>query len=94
MEQVYLDNAATTQIREEVINEMVNVMHNIYGNPSSSHRYGRSSKSIIETSRKKIAGYLNVSAGGMLFTSGGTEASNLILRSAVRDLGVTHIITS
>jgi len=94
MEQVYLDNAATTQIRDEVINEITNIMKFNYGNPSSSHSYGRSSKSIIETCRKKIAGHFNVSASEIIFTSGGTEANNLILRSAVRDLGVTHIITS
>ncbi|WP_100615895.1 cysteine desulfurase family protein [Confluentibacter citreus] len=94
MEHVYLDSAATTQIRDEVIIEMTNVMKNNYGNPSSSHSFGRSSKSIIEICRKKIAHYLNVSASEIIFTSGGTEANNLILRSAVRDLGVTHIITS
>lgn len=94
MEHVYFDNAATTQIRDEVITEMVHVMKTNYGNPSSSHSYGRSSKSIVETCRKKIASCLNVSASEIIFTSGGTEANNLILRSAVRDLGVTHIITS
>src|SRR5690606_1824163 len=94
MEQVYLDNAATTQIRDEVINQITHIMKFNYGNPSSSHSYGRSSKSIIETCRKKIAGHFNVSASEIIFTSGGTEANNLILRSAVRDLGVTHIITS
>src|SRR5690606_35614949 len=87
-------NAATTQIRDEVINEMIYAMKNNYGNPSSTHSYGRSSKSIIETCRKKIASCLNVSTSEILFTSGGTEANNLILRSAVRDLGVAHIITS
>lgn len=94
MEHVYFDNAATTQIRDEVIIEMTNIMKINYGNPSSSHSFGRSSKSIIEKYRKKIAGHLNVSASEIVFTSGGTEADNLILRSAVRDLGVTHIITS
>jgi len=94
MKQVYLDNAATTQIRDEVVNEMTNVMKNNYGNASSLHSFGRSSKSIVEKYRKKIAGYLNASASEIVFTSGGTEADNLILRSAVRDLGVTHIITS
>src|SRR5690606_28087298 len=94
MEHVYLDNAATTQIRDEVIQEMSTTMKNNYGNPSSSHSYGRSSKSIIENYRKRIASRLNVSASEIIFTSSGTEANNLILRSAVRDLGVTHIITS
>ncbi|OYX27307.1 MAG: cysteine desulfurase [Flavobacteriales bacterium 32-35-8] len=94
MEHVYLDNAATTQIRDEVIIEMTNIMKNNYGNPSSSHSFGRSSKSIIEKYRKQIASHLNVSASEIVFTSGGTEADNLVLRSAVRDLGITHIVTS
>ncbi|HEY5688577.1 MAG TPA: cysteine desulfurase family protein [Yeosuana sp.] len=94
MNQVYLDNAATTPIREEVIDLMTQVMKHHYGNASSSHSFGRSSKALIEKSRKTIAGYLNASAGEILFTSGGTEADNLVLRSAVRDLKVTHIITS
>jgi cysteine desulfurase len=94
MKQIYLDNAATTQIRDEVINIMTDVMKHHYGNASSTHSFGRSSKALIEKSRKTIASYLNVSAGEILFTSGGTEADNLVLRSAVRDLKVTHIITS
>ena len=91
---IYFDNAATTQIRDEVIDEMTSVMKNNYGNASSSHSFGRSSKSLIEQSRKQIASYLNASAAEIVFTSGGTEADNLVLRSAIRDLGVKHIITS
>ncbi len=94
MKKVYFDNAATTQMREDVINSMFEVMKTEYGNPSSTHAYGRSSKSLIENARKEIAGLLNVSASEIIFTSGGTEADNLILMSAVRDLGVKRIITS
>ena len=94
MKNIYFDNAATTQIRDEVIISMTEVMRKNYGNASSSHSFGRSSKSLIEQSRKTIAQYLKVSAGEIVFTSGGTEADNLVLRSAVRDLGVKHIITS
>ncbi|WP_405296968.1 cysteine desulfurase family protein [Algibacter sp. Ld11] len=94
MKPVYFDNAATTQLRPEVIDVMANVLKENYGNASSSHSFGRSSKSLIEKSRKSIANCLNVSAGEIIFTSGGTEADNLILNSAVRDLGVGHIITS
>jgi len=86
--------SATTQIREEVISAMMDVMSNNYGNASSSHSFGRSSKVLIEKSRKLIASCLNVSAGEIFFTAGGTEADNLILNSAVRDLNVKHIITS
>ena len=94
MKQVYFDNAATTQIRSEVIETMTNSLKNNYGNASSTHSFGRSSKSLIEGIRKNIASYFNVSAGEIVFTSGGTEADNLVLRSAVRDLGVSEIITS
>lgn len=94
MKKVYLDSAATTQMRDEVIERMIAVMKENYGNPSSSHAFGRSSKSLIENARKTVAGYLNVSASEIIFTSGGTEADNLALNSAVRDLGVKRIITS
>lgn len=94
MKQVYLDSAATTQIRDEVIDRMIYVMRYNFGNPSSTHHYGRTSKALIENSRKTIASYFNVSASEIFFTSGGTEVDNLVLRSAVRDLGITEIITS
>ena len=94
MTAVYFDNAATTQVRDEVIDQMTDVLKNNYGNASSTHSFGRSSKSLVEEVRKQIASHFNVSAGEIVFTSGGTEADNLVLRSAVRDLGVTHIITS
>ncbi|WP_138434493.1 cysteine desulfurase family protein [Winogradskyella algicola] len=94
MKQVYLDNAATTALRPEVIKRMAEVLANTYGNASSTHSFGRSSKALLEQCRKNIAGYFNVSASEIVFTSGGTEADNLALRSAVRDLGVTEIITS
>ena len=94
MKKVYFDSAATTQLRSEVIRCMSEVLKTEYGNPSSTHSYGRSSKSLLETARKEIAGYLNVSASEIIFTSGGTEADNLALQSAVTDLGVERIISS
>lgn len=94
MRQVYLDSAATTQMRPEVIDKMTEVMQEQYGNPSSTHSYGRSAKAIIENARKSIAKHLNVTAAEIIFTSGGTEADNLAIHSCVRDLGVTRIISS
>jgi cysteine desulfurase len=91
---VYLDNAATTPIAPEVVDLMVEVMKNDFGNPSSTHFYGRQVKALIETSRRKIATYLNCSASEIIFTSGGTEADNMALFSAVHDLGVKRIISS
>ncbi|WP_274475550.1 cysteine desulfurase family protein [Mangrovimonas aestuarii] len=94
MKQVYFDNAATTPMRKEVIERMTQVMINNYGNASSTHSFGRSSKSLLEQSRKTIAKLLNANPSEIVFTSGGTEADNLALRSAVRDLDVKRIITS
>ncbi|HIB47778.1 MAG TPA: cysteine desulfurase [Flavobacteriaceae bacterium] len=94
MKKVYFDSAATTQLRSEVIRCISEVLKTEYGNPSSTHAYGRSAKSLLENARKEIAKHLNVSASEIIFTSGGTEADNLILNSCVRDLGVTRIISS
>ena len=94
MSKVYLDNAATTAIHPLVIEEMTKVMTNDFGNPSSTHSFGRNAKSILELSRKSIAKHFNVSAQEIIFTSGGTESNNWILRSAVVDLKVKRIITS
>ncbi|RDI52491.1 cysteine desulfurase family protein [Flavobacterium glaciei] len=94
MKKVYLDNASTTAIRAEVIQEMTKVMTEDYGNPSSTHGLGRAAKSILELSRKSIARNLNATAQEIIFTSCGTEANNWILRSTVRDLQVKRIITS
>ncbi len=94
MKKVYLDNASTTAIRAEVIQEMTKVMAEDFGNPSSTHSFGRNGKTILELSRKSIAKHLNCSAQEIIFTSGGTEADNWILRSAVEDLKVERIITS
>ena len=94
MQKVYLDNAATTHMHEEVIEEMVNAMRFNFGNPSSSHFFGRESKGYIEKARKTIARYTGVTSAEIIFTSGGTEANNLILRSSVEYLGVERIITT
>ncbi|WP_035659134.1 cysteine desulfurase family protein [Flavobacterium seoulense] len=94
MKKIYLDNASTTAMRPEVIQEMTKIMTEDYGNPSSTHSFGRNAKNILELSRKSIAKQLNVSAQEIIFTSGGTEANNWILRSAVQDLKVQRIISS
>jgi len=91
---VYFDNAATTQVRDEVVNEISSILKNSFGNPSSTHSFGRSAKSYIETSRKSIAKTLNCEPGEIIFNSGGTESDNSILKCAVKDLGVKHIISS
>ncbi|MDO1514190.1 cysteine desulfurase family protein [Maribacter confluentis] len=94
MKQVYLDNAATTQVHPKVISKMQDALANSYGNPSSTHSFGRTAKTAIESARKTIAKYINAQPSEIIFTSGGTEADNMILRCAVRDLGVKTIITT
>jgi len=91
---VYFDNAATTRVRDEVIDEISSVLKNCFGNPSSTHSFGRSAKTYIETSRKSVAKILNCEPGEIIFNSGGTESDNSILKCAVKDLGVKHIISS
>ncbi len=94
MKNIYLDNAATTPMSNEVISAMVDVMQNTFGNPSSTHQFGRSAKSKVEQSRKQIAKHFNVTASEIVFTAGGSEADNLIITNAVFNLGVKRIITS
>ncbi|MFK8044568.1 MAG: cysteine desulfurase family protein [Crocinitomicaceae bacterium] len=91
---VYLDNAATTPMAAEVIESMIDVMKNDYGNPSSIHSFGRNAKAIIENSRRKIAEIIGSEPKEIIFTSGGTEADNMAILCSVLDLGVKHIITS
>ena len=91
---IYLDNAATTPIDSQVIAAMIPVLAETYGNPSSIHQDGRIARAVIEKARKEIAAHFQASPAEIFFTSGGTEADNMVLRCAVEDLGVTHIISS
>ncbi|MXV38924.1 aminotransferase class V-fold PLP-dependent enzyme [Flavobacteriaceae bacterium Ap0902] len=93
-QKIYLDNAATTYMFPEVIDAMAESMRHNFGNPSSTHFFGRDAKGIIENVRKKIASFCNVTSAEIVFTSCGTESNNLILRSSVDFLGVDRIITS
>ncbi len=91
---VYLDNAATTPIAPEIIEMMHILMKDSFANPSSVHSFGRESKIIVESARKKIANLLNTSPGSIFFTSGGTEADNMAIKCAIKDHKITHAITS
>jgi cysteine desulfurase len=94
MHKIYLDNAATSPIEKEVISVMTQSLTDNFGNPSSSHQFGRRARAMIERSRKKIAHYLKCSSSEIIFTAGGSEADNLILFSAVKNLKVKRIIIS
>ncbi|WP_185849115.1 cysteine desulfurase family protein [Blattabacterium cuenoti] len=95
MKRAYLDNAASTPIRNEVVKVMTNTLKYSLGNPSSvQHSYGREARSILEESRICVAKNIKASPSEIIFTSGGTEANNLVLRSSILDLEIRHILTS
>lgn len=91
---IYLDNAATTPISEDVVNAMVPVLREQFGNPSSIHGEGRRVRALVENARKTVATCIGASTGEVFFTSGGTEANNTAIKQAVRDLGVRRIIST
>ena len=96
MKIVYLDNAATTKMSDKVIEEMTKSFSENYGNPSSVHTFGQRAKSVVERARHIIAQNLKAETTEIVFTSGGAEGNNLVIRGflkANKDKG-KHIITS
>lgn len=91
---IYLDNAASTQVHEEVLKEMLPYFKEQYGNPSSIHRYGRLASKAIETARKRIAELINANQNEILLTSGGTESNNTALFGVMRKNKAGQLITS
>jgi len=94
MSKIYFDNAATTPISNDVVDIMTQVMKNNFGNPSSTHSFGRESRAIIELTRKNISDELNVKPSEIIFTSGGTESNNMIIKGAVETHKIERIITT
>lgn len=87
---VYLDHAATTPVRPEVLEAMLPYLGGTFGNPSSAHRFGRAARAGLEQARREVAETLGVQAEEVYFTSGGTESDNLaVLGAAIsaRDRG-------
>ena len=91
---VYLDNAATTRLDPDVLDAMLPLMTEQFGNPSSIHSHGRTVRTAIEKARKTVASLLNTSPAEIFFTSGGTEADNTAIRSSIETYGISHAITS
>ncbi|PIF44682.1 cysteine desulfurase [Chryseobacterium sp. 52] len=94
MNKIYLDNAATTPLSEEVIDAMVGTMKMNFGNPSSTHSFGQEAKILIENVRRQVADYLHVTPAEIIFTSCGTESNNMIIKSSVEHLGIERIIST
>ena len=91
---VYLDNAATTRLDPDVLDAMLPLLTEQFGNPSSIHSHGRAVRTAIEKARKTVATLLNTSPAEIFFTSGGTEADNTAIRSSIETYGLVHAITS
>ncbi|UOF88828.1 cysteine desulfurase [Fodinisporobacter ferrooxydans] len=95
MKEVYLDHAATTFIRPEVAAAMEPFLRQFFGNPSSTHRFGRVVRGAVEKAREQVAALLHANSKEIVFTSGGTEADNAaILSAAGTDPGKKHIVTT
>ena len=96
METIYFDNAATTKIKTEVLNEMMPYLSMEYGNASSLYSIGRRAKRTIENARKQVATLLNCNSNEIYFTASGSESDNMAIKGFAynnRDKG-NHIITS
>lgn len=91
---IYLDNAATTPLSREVFQAMEPYLFENFGNPSSAHQHGRAARTAIEQARGTIADLLNASPAQIVFTSGGTEADNTAILSAIRSNGIKLAITT
>ena len=91
---IYLDNAASTPVHSQVLEEMIPFLKEEYGNPSSIHKYGRSSLRAIQNARKQIANLINADPKEILITSGGTESNNTALFGIAHLKKGNHIIIS
>lgn len=91
---IYMDNAATTALSREALQEMLPYLTECYGNASSIYRFGQRARKAVEDSRRRIASLLGVRPMELYFTSGGTEADNWALLAAAENAGGGHIITS
>ncbi len=92
---IYLDHNATTPVLPEVVEAMLPYLHEHFGNPSSSHVYGRRARGAVEAARTQVASLIGADPSEIVFTSGGTEANNLAIRGAAAAMtGRNHIVTS
>ncbi|MDH5387955.1 MAG: cysteine desulfurase [Gammaproteobacteria bacterium] len=91
---VYFDHNATTPLHEKVLEAMLPYMGSVCGNPSSLHRFGRLQRQAIEQAREQVAALMGAQTSQVIFTSGGTEANNLMLKGLSADASVQRIAVS
>lgn len=96
MKRVYMDNAATTALRRDVLDAMMPYLTDIYGNPSSLHYFGQEAHKAVENARHQVASALNAEDNEIVFTGCGTEADNMALKGIAEKYQSKgkHIITS
>ncbi|WMJ76101.1 MULTISPECIES: cysteine desulfurase family protein [unclassified Sedimentibacter] len=94
MKTVYLDNSATTKVRKKVLEQIIDVNENYYGNPSSLHRMGLQIEKKIEESRKNVSKIINSKASEIYFTGGGTESNNIAIISSLSNCEKRHNIVT
>jgi len=91
---LYLDNAATTPVRPEVLEAMAPYLTRFFGNPSSHHEVGEAAASALDDARARVAAVLGMRAGDVIFTSGGTESNNAAIKGIVLGSGRKHLVTT
>lgn len=91
---LYLDNAATTPVRPEVVAAMAPYLTRWFGNPSSHHEVGEAAASALEDARARVAAILGMRSGDVVFTSGGTESNNTAIKGLVLGSGKKHLVTT
>lgn len=91
---IYLDNNATTAVDPQVLEAIVNELKLGPANPSSTHHFGQEAKGRLIRARKKVAAYFNVPSSEVIFTSGGTEGLNMLLKGHLSQMKGGHVITS
>ena len=94
---IYLDHAATSPVRREVLEAMTPFLSTEFGNPSSAHAIGERAEDALDGARRRVARHLGARAGDVIFTSGGTESNNLAVKGiavAARERGRRHVITT
>ena len=91
---IYLDNAATTQISEEVLDAMMPYLKGKYGNAGSIHQLGRQANAAVDKARRQVADFMGVSPQHIIFTAGGTEANNLVIQGIRNHFNVVENVIS
>ena len=96
MREIYLDNNATTAMDRRVIDSLTPILSEVYGNPSSIHRFGQASKKVLEEARDTICGLLGIKNRELVYTSCGSESNNLAIKGVAKAMSAKgkHLITS